>query len=88
MYILRCTDGSYYIGHTDDLDTRVAQHESGFVSSYTRVRRPIKLMFSEEFPTRDEAKERERQLKGWSRAKKEALIAGNWDRLRALARHM
>ena len=70
VYILRCADGSYYIGHTDDLETRVAQHVSGFICSYTRIRRPIKLVFSEWFPTREEAKERECQLKGWSRRRR------------------
>jgi predicted GIY-YIG superfamily endonuclease len=88
VYILRCADGSYYIGHTDDIDKRLAGHDQGAVSSYTRKRRPVKLVFAEEFATRIDAMERERQLKGWSRAKKEALIAGNWVRLRALARNL
>ena len=87
LYILRCADGSYYIGHTEDLEGRFAEHNLGAVSSYTRKRRPLTLVFSDQFSTREEALARERQLKGWSRAKKEALIKGNWTRLRELARH-
>ncbi len=86
VYILRCVDYSYYVGHTDDLESRLAQHRAGEVSGYTQGRRPVRLVFSEEFPTRQEALAAERQLKGWSRAKKEAMIMGNWDRVRLLAR--
>jgi tRNA/rRNA methyltransferase len=87
VYILRCVDRSYYIGHTDDLERRIAQHEAGEVPGYTQNRRPVRLVFSDEFPTRIEALEAERKLKGWSRAKKEALIMGNWDRVRLLAKN-
>ncbi len=86
VYILRCADGSYYVGHTDDLPQRVAQHERGDIPGYTRKRRPVELVFADEFPTRIEALERERQVKGWSRAKKETLIRGNWGRLRRLTK--
>jgi tRNA/rRNA methyltransferase len=86
VYILRCVDYSYYVGHTDDLERRVAQHDAGEVDGYTQSRRPVRLVFSEEFQTRVEALEAERKLKGWSRAKKEALIMGNWDRVRLLAK--
>jgi tRNA/rRNA methyltransferase len=86
LYILRCSDGAFYIGHTDDLERRIAQHEAGEVPGYTVRRRPVALVYRCEFATRIEAIERERQLKGWSRAKKEALIAGDFDRLRILAR--
>ncbi len=86
-YLLRCNDGSYYAGHTDNLDARVAQHAGGELASYTAARRPVHLVWSESFPTRDEAFAAERRIKGWSRAKKEALFAGNWDQLRALARN-
>ena len=85
-YLLRCNDGSYYVGHTDDLETRMAQHQTGATGGYTAPRRPVTLVWSETFPTRDEAFAAERRIKGWSRAKKEALIAGDWDRLRMLAR--
>ena len=85
-YLLRCNDGSYYAGHTDDLETRMAQHQSGRTTGYTAPRRPVALVWSETFPTRNEAFAAERRIKGWSRAKKEALIAGDWERLRMLAR--
>jgi predicted GIY-YIG superfamily endonuclease len=88
LYILRCCDGSYYIGHTDDLEKRIRDHLSGGISVYTRKRRPLQLVFSESFSTRAEALARERQVKGWSRAKKEALINGNWERLGRLARNL
>ena len=85
VYILRCADESYYVGHTENLELRVAQHQSGEVSGYTKTRRPVRLVYSESFGTRDDAFAAERQLKGWSRQKKAALIAGDWDRLRLLA---
>jgi predicted GIY-YIG superfamily endonuclease len=88
VYILRCSDASYYVGHTDDVEKRLEEHERGMLSVYTRKRRPVKLMFAEEFNTRNDAFERERQIKGWSRAKKEALIKGNWQRLQELSRHL
>ena len=81
-----CSDASYYVGHTDDVETRVSDHNAGGLSAYTRKRRPVKLVFAEEFQTREEALARERQLQGWSRAKKEALISGNWERVRLLSR--
>ena len=77
-YILRCADGSYYTGHTDDLDHRIAQHQSGEIEGYTYTRRPVTLAWSQDFPTRIEALEAERQIKGWTRRKKEALIRGDW----------
>jgi predicted GIY-YIG superfamily endonuclease len=86
-YMLRCRDGSYYTGHTDDLDVRLAQHQRGTLGGYTARRRPVQLVWCDTFPTRDEAFAAERRLKGWSRAKKEALIAGDWERVRALARN-
>ena len=85
VYILRCADDSYYVGHTDNLDVRVAQHQSGDVAGYTKSRRPVRLVYSESFATRDDAFAAERQLKGWSRKKKEALIDGDWAQLRRLA---
>jgi predicted GIY-YIG superfamily endonuclease len=88
MYILRCSDASYYAGHTDDLEKREAEHQYGGVSAYTRKRRSVALVFAEQFPTREEALTREIQVKGWSRAKKEALMKGNWSRLQQLSRHL
>ncbi len=85
-YLLRCADGSYYAGHTDNLELRVAQHESGEIEGYTSTRRPVSLVWSEMFGSRDEALSAELQIKGWSRRKKEALISGDFDALRSLAR--
>jgi tRNA/rRNA methyltransferase len=85
-YLLRCSDGSYYAGHTDDLDARVAQHQAGAIPGYTQKRRPVRLVWSDRFPERDQAFSAERQIKGWTRAKKEALIRGDWEALSALAR--
>jgi predicted GIY-YIG superfamily endonuclease len=85
-YMLRCADGSYYVGQTDDLERRIAQHEYGGFCDFTARRRPVLLVWSETFSTRDEAKAAERQIKGWSRAKKKALIAGDWERMHQLAK--
>ena len=85
-YLLRCNDGSYYAGHTDDLDLRIVQHQSGELGGYTAKRLPVTLVWSEWFQSRDDAFAVERKLKGWSRAKKEALIAGDWDRVSQFAR--
>jgi predicted GIY-YIG superfamily endonuclease len=86
VYILPCTDGSYYTGHTDNLEARLAAHQSGEIKGYTFPRRPTQLVFTEQVSSRQEAFERERQIKGWSRAKKEALIGRDWNRLKELAR--
>lgn len=86
-YILRCSDGSYYVGHTDDIDYRMAQHQQGAIGGYTAKRRPVTFLWCEQFPTRDEAFNAERKLKGWGRAKKEALMAGDWALVSALARN-
>jgi predicted GIY-YIG superfamily endonuclease len=86
VYILRCSNGSYYVGHTDDLEKRLAAHQSGEIRGYTHSRRPVQLVFHEEFPSREDAFLRKRQLKGWSRRKKEALVRGDWDSLTRLSR--
>ena len=85
-YILRCVDGSYYTGHSDDLERRIAQHTSGETGGYTATRRPVHLIWAEEFPTRDEALESELRAKKWSRAKKEALARSDWAALSHFAR--
>ena len=85
-YILRCSDGSYYTGHTDHLENRIADHHHGRFRGYTRSRRPVRLAWSQDFPTRYEALQAERKIKGWSKAKKEALIGGRWDEVSRLAR--
>ena len=75
VYILKCSDGSYYTGSASDLSYRVWEHQEGVEpSSYTFSRRPVELVWSEETATRLEALNHERQIKGWSRAKKDALI--------------
>ena len=86
VYILRCADGSYYTGLTEDLEIQLAQHQMGELPGYTQNRRPIELVFSDQFTSMDDAINRERQIKGWSRSKKEALIAGDWARLLELSR--
>ena len=88
FYIVECSDGSYYARHTDNIEVRISQHEQGiFVNCYTYKRRPVKLVYVETFGTRDEAFAAERQVKGWSRRKKLALIEGDFDRLRYLAKN-
>jgi len=84
-YLLRCHDSSFYAGHTEDLEARLAMHQSGVIQGYTHSRRPVQLVWYQTFPTRDEAFQAERQIKGWSRAKKEALIMRDWAQIEALA---
>jgi putative endonuclease len=86
VYVLRCVDGTYYVGSTSDLLARVETHNSGRGPRFTACRRPVVLVYSEPFSTMDQARQREIQLKKWSRAKKEALIAGNIDSLHNLSR--
>ena len=85
-YILQCADRSYYTGHTDDLEKRIAQHQTGTIRGYTYERRPVELMWVQEFTTRDEALSAEVRVKNWSRAKKEAYMRGDFELLSALAR--
>jgi len=86
VYILKCSDGSFYTGHTDDLDKRLWQHENCDASSYVSSRRPFALVYSESFNSRIEAKASEKQIKGWSRKKKEALIRGDWAEISRLSK--
>ncbi len=87
LYILRCSDGSYYIGTTrTSLEMRVAQHNAGTFQGYTVTRRPVELIFSQWFDRIADAIENERKLKKWSRAKKEALIRGDFEALPQLAK--
>ena len=85
VYILRCQDDSLYIGETDELTRRVDRHNKGRGCGYTASRLPVSLVYAEQFSSRIEAVHRERQLKRWTRAKKEALIAGDWPKLRRLS---
>jgi putative endonuclease len=87
LYILLCADGSYYTGTTrTNLEIRLAQHQTGHFGGYTATRRPVALVYSEYFDRIVDAIAAERQIKGWSRAKKEALIAGRFDLLPSLSR--
>ncbi len=86
IYILKCSDGSYYTGHTDSLELRIAQHMNGEVASYTSERLPVELVYCAEFHSREEAISRELQIKGWSRKKKEALIKNDWEEIARLAK--
>ena len=86
VYILRCADGSYYVGHTDNLQRRVKAHNEGGGAKFTCKRRPVRLVYTETHDGEEAAVRRERQLKKWSRAKKEALIAGDRARLKQLSR--
>ncbi|QQR49252.1 GIY-YIG nuclease family protein [bacterium] len=81
VYILKCSDGSYYTGHTDDIEKRISEHRFGLTKGYTSTRLPIEVVFVQDFVTRDEALAAERKIKGWTRRKKEALIARDWDEL-------
>jgi len=85
-YMLRCADDSFYVGHTDDLDRRISQHQSGYFTGYTFKRRPIELVWSEDFQTRLDALSAEKQIKGWRREKKQALMNGNWELMSQLSR--
>ncbi len=85
MYMLWCSDGQFYVGSTGDLERRLAEHGEGLVRS-THDFRPVKLVYVEHFPTREDAKRKEHQVKRWSRAKKAALVRGDVDRLKELAR--
>ncbi|HKX77092.1 MAG TPA: GIY-YIG nuclease family protein [Novosphingobium sp.] len=85
-YILRCADGKCYTGHTEDLERRMAEHAHGAFPGFTSARRPVTLVWSQDFPTRYEALSAELRVGKWSRAKKEALIAGDWARLSFFAR--
>lgn len=85
VYILRCADQSYYVGCTTRLEQRIGQHQAGTTGGYTATRRPIEVVWAAEFQVLHEAIHMERTLKRWSRAKKEAFIAGDWPLLSALA---
>lgn len=85
-YMLHCNAGRFYTGHTDDLERRIAQHKAGAFEGFTKRFLPVELVWSQEFPTRDEAKAAEQRIKGWSRDKKLALIRGDWEAISRLAK--
>ena len=86
--MLRCADGSFYVGNAtgEDLTPRIAQHQAGTFQGYTSLRRPVELVWSEYFDRITDAIAAERQIKGWGRAKKVALIEGDWNSVRRLAK--
>jgi predicted GIY-YIG superfamily endonuclease len=86
LYVLKCSDGSYYTGTTGDPEKRLSEHASGIPGSYTFDKRPVELLFVEEFSSWPEAIAREIQVKKWSRQKKEALMKSDWKTLKALAK--
>ena len=86
MYILECCDGSFYTGSTTFLEARLAQHQSGEGAKFTASRLPVKLVYHEEYERIDEAFSREKQIQGWTRVKKLALIHGEFDQLPALSK--
>jgi predicted GIY-YIG superfamily endonuclease/proteasome lid subunit RPN8/RPN11 len=85
-YLLHCRGGVFYTGHTDDLERRVSEHKSGLVDGFTSDLLPVELVWSQDFPSRYEALRAERQIKGWSRKKKLALIRGDWAEISRLAK--
>ena len=82
VYILKCNDNSYYVGHTDDIEKRMNEHITGQSESYVASRLPVKLVFLEACASRYEAIQAERKLKGWSRKKKELLIKSGWQAMK------
>lgn len=86
VYILKCADDSLYVGSTEDLEDRLRRHLSGNACDYTKHHKVERLVYTEEYPTYKEAFKRERQLHGWSRAKKDALIAGDIELLKSLCK--
>ncbi|MDD3994624.1 MAG: GIY-YIG nuclease family protein [Dehalococcoidales bacterium] len=81
VYILKCADGTFYTGHTENLEKRIAEHQQKLLNCYTTSRLPVELVFCSEFATRLEALASERQIKGWTRNKKKALINSDWKAL-------
>jgi putative endonuclease len=88
VYIIECSDHSYYVGVTNDLERRIWEHQEGIdLKSYTFPRRPVQLRYSETYSNILDAIAREKQLKGWTRKKKEALINENWEALKERSRN-
>lgn len=87
VYIVECRDGSYYVGVTNDLDRRMWEHHTGYdPGCYTHDKRPVELKYFEHYTDVNQAISREKQLKGWSRKKKQALFKENWDELKRLSK--
>lgn len=86
MYILKCSDNSYYVGSTTDLEKRINQHKYGEGAEYTKHRLPVELVYFEECLSIEEAFLREKQVQGWSRKKREALIFNQYEKLHELSK--
>ena len=84
VYILKCADDSFYVGHTDNLPQRIERHNTGRASAWTESRLPIKLVYKEICENKKDAVRRERQIKKWSQMKKQVLVDGNLQRLKAV----
>ena len=88
VYILKCADDSYYTGITNDIDRRLWEHQNGIhTKCYTYRRRPVELVFIESFNDVNQAIAFEKQIKGWSRKKKEAIINNEWEKLPELSKN-
>jgi putative endonuclease len=87
LYILKCADGSYYTGSTANLEKRLWEHNHSLGANYTKNKLPVKLVYCEEYARIDEAFQREKQIQGWSRAKKKALIENQYQKLPQLSRN-
>jgi putative endonuclease len=85
VYILKCSNDQYYTGSTNDLQQRLIQHQNGLGANFTKKNLPMELVYFEEFQRIDEAFKREKQIQGWSRKKKEALIKGKQELLPELS---
>jgi len=85
-YILLCANNEYYVGSTSDIERRLQEHQSGRGADFTKGHLPVKLVYTEEYSTIEEAYQRERQLHGWTRVKKEALIRGDIEELKRLSK--
>jgi putative endonuclease len=86
VYIVKCSDNSYYTGFTSNLEQRINEHNNGKYNGYTSKRLPVTLVYSNRFNNADDAIRAEKQIKGWSRGKKEALIKGDFEKLKELSR--
>ena len=86
VYILKCSDNSYYTGHTDNIEKRISEHKLREFCCYTASRLPVKVVFVQMFNTREAAFNAERKIKGWSRNKKEALIRKDWEKVQQFAK--
>jgi predicted GIY-YIG superfamily endonuclease len=84
IYILKCSDGTYYTGHTDNLEKRIIEHEDNVYECYTSIRLPVELVFVQECASRVEALEAERKIKKWGKRKKDALVTKGWEGILAL----